>query len=273
MDKILRLSKESYAHYKMANFRDAFKLMHQSILLLQTNRLPLDSNQFNLLFDALEMLEVQMQQSSIIRSSNFSTNTLNVFSDMLNRKIQTTLGRLQQLKNDVAILLQAVYVAYDFCQNNQVDVSLASPILQFSVEEGGHIVLHCCNQMPQTLALLPIFNACFEQRLTEQGPNWEKIESLKATKDYAKGICILKTYFQLSNGNQKRLFLELAELYYLQKDYKNAVDAYMKSVVFGTPKAVVAEQIRFCCNHNARYAENPREAARWRRLIIDYFSQ
>lgn len=273
MDKMLRLSKESYAHYKMANFRDAFERMHRAINLLKINYLPLNSVQYNLLFDALEMLEVQMQQSSIIRSSNFSTNTLNVFSDTLNRKIQTTLGRLQQLKKDMAILLQAVYVAYDFCQNNQVDVSSDASIVQFSVAEGGHIVLHCCNQLPATLALVPIFNACFEQLLSEQGPNWDKIATLKDRKAYAEGIQTIKTYFQLSNGNQKRLFWELAELYYLQKDYKNAVDAYMKTVVFGTPKAEVAEQIRFCCNYEARQADNPKEAARWRRLIIDYFSK
>ena len=95
---MLRLSKESYAHYKTANFRDAFERMHRAIHLLKINYLPLNSVQFNLLFDALEMLEVQMQESSIMRSSDFSTNTLNVFSDTLNRKTQTTLGRLQQLK-------------------------------------------------------------------------------------------------------------------------------------------------------------------------------
>ena len=270
---MLRLSKESYAHYKTANFRDAFERMHRAIRLLKINSLPLNSVQFNLLFDALEMLEAQMQQSSIMRASDFSTNTLNVLSDTLNRKIQTSMGRLQQLQRDLETLLKAVYVAYDFCQNNQVDVSAAASIVQFSVAEGGHIVLHCCNQLPDTLALVPIFNACFEQLLSEQGPNWDKIATLKERKAYAEGIRIVKSYFQHTSGQQKRLFWELAELYYLQKDYKNAVDAYMKTVVFGTPKAEVAEQIRFCCNYEARQADNPKEAARWRRLIIDYFSK
>ncbi len=273
MDKMIRKSKESYANYQMANFRLAFDQMHQAIQLLEINHIYLNSDQFNLFYDALEMVDVQMQQTSIMLPSKFSTDTLNELLDTLNSNKRTTLGRLQHLKRDLEILLKAVHVAYDFCQNNQVDFSSASPSLQFSVAEGGHIVLHCCNQLPATLALVPIFNACFEEVVPENGPDWDRITALKAREAYAEGIHTIKTYFQQTSGQQKRLFWELAELYYLQKDYKNAVDAYMKTVVFGTPKAEVAEQIRFCCNYEARQADNPKEAARWRRLIIDYFSK
>lgn len=271
MKKAVRLAQQAYADYQMGNFRSAFQLMHRSLQCLGVVYHKMSDAQYNVLYDAYEMCAAQYGYCRLIEPSGYSANLLANFKLILDRKRRVSLVQLNQVLVEFSEMVYALYVIHDFCFNNDLNWQSEVVPLSFSMDSDAQLKLHIVHQNQEVQGLIDAFNACFYVHDKRGVVDWEHLQQLQDSEQQGAAVDLIKKYIGKYPKEQKTLFLKLAEVYFEQEDYVNAVDAYMKTVVFGTPKEQVAERIRFCCNYNARYADNPKEASRWRDLIYDFF--
>ena len=99
----------------------------------------------------------------------------------------------------------------------------------------------------------------------------KEVQKALNSKDIRSAQTLLEFMMEQYPESKKQAFLQLGHLHYQEKDYQKATEAYMKTIVMGTPKESVRKNIQVACNTLAREAESSKEAARWRDVLINFF--
>ncbi|MGH1339646.1 MAG: hypothetical protein ACRBFS_26240 [Aureispira sp.] len=224
------------------------------------------------LLDLLEMVESWYQGLPMLEESLYSKTLLQELTQLLEQEEKTEKGTLlQEQLTALDGLLEGLWISFDFFENNNLPFVTNPPLLSIQLEAEGGIQLYKWQEHPAIDTLIAEFKACFEQQLDDPEAYQEAVQALLEAQKLEEAEALLQEQLERFPENQRLAFLNLGALYFKQERYQKAMEAYMKAVVLGTPKDQIRSQAQTACNALARNAENAKAAARWRKILIDFF--
>lgn len=224
------------------------------------------------LLDAVEMIESWYQGLPMLETSAYSTELLATLRLLLQQeeKEETATAAQTQLAA-LDDLLEALWLGFDFFDNNNIPLEQTPPWLSLQVDGKGVVQLYKWQNHPAITALVQEFEACFKEQLDAIEDYQTAVQELLDHQQLAEAEALLQEQLERFPENQRLAFLSLGELYFQQERYQKAMEAYMKAVVMGTPKGEVRAQAQTACNALARTEEDAKAAGRWRKILIDFF--
>ncbi|MFK7799732.1 MAG: tol-pal system YbgF family protein [Aureispira sp.] len=225
------------------------------------------------LLDLLEMVESWYQGLPMLETSAYSQTLLQELKQWLEQEeeaykehkgVKEKLRALDQL-------LEGLWVGFDFFGNNNLSVENDPPLIALQMEANGQIQLYKCQEHAVVNQLIAEFKACFELQLDNPVDYAIALKPLLEQKQWEAAEALLQKQLEQFPSNQRLAFVSLAELHFLQEHYQQAMEAYMKAVMLGTPKDQIQKQVQTACNTLARTATDKKIAARWRQILIDFF--
>jgi len=271
MPKHIELTHQAFAAYASRSFESALSLLCRALNYWQPTDKPLSNGSYNALYDAVEMAENLSKHISIWESNAYSNKTIQALKDALDHLERIDWTKFNQQVETFKHLLEGVQIGFDFFSNNGLSLLEPNPIISFALTSKGEIELLKWRDSPRVDALILAFKACFKLEMTSLEQCQKEVQKALNLEDTVRAATLLKLMMQEYPENKKQAFLQLADLHFQAKDYQKAAEAYMKTVVLGTPKELVRKNIQVACNALAAETENYKEAARWREVLINFF--
>lgn len=222
------------------------------------------------LLDLLEMVESWYQGLPMLETSPYSQELLQRLTQLLEQE-EKAIETIEQQLATLDDLLKGLWVGFDFFENNNLSLEKTPPLISLQLEADNVVHLYKWQEHPLVEDLIAEFKACFKLQLKDIEDYQTAVQQQLEAKDWAGAQALLQEQLECFPDNQRQAFLSLGELYFRQERYQKAMEAYMKAVVMGTPKDQVRQQAQTACNALARNTENSKVAARWRKVLIDFF--
>lgn len=271
MPKHIELTHQAFAAYSSRNFEYALSLLCRALDHWQASNERLSDGTYNALYDAVEIAINLSMHIPVWEPTAYTNEIIQLLKDSLDdlEVIDWTLFNTQV--EEFKKVLEGVQIGFDFFSNNELSLLESNPIVSFSLPQKGEIALLKWTKNPQIESLIAEFNACFKIEMTSLEQCEKEIQKALEAKDNKRAEALLKLMMEQYPENKKQAFLQLADLHFQVKAYQKAAEAYMKTVVLGTPKELVRTNIQVACNALAAETENSKEAARWREVLINFF--
>jgi len=214
----------------------------------------------------INLLTVLISQLPIIENTAYQQAILTAFRDTIENESTPSPQQWKALRQ----LLDGIYLGISFFATNQLDLEPTQPILTFEVDE-EHIKLYKYADTPRVRNLVEQFNAMFEEEEAQINQLDAAIDRLLIQQEQDAAIELIEKKMEAHPQTKVDGFHQLGKIHYQAERYERAVDAFLKAILLGLPKAKVKMQIKTACEKLARYADTPKEAMRWRELFINYF--
>lgn len=224
------------------------------------------------LLDALEMVESWYEGLPMLEATEYSQQLLQQLTQLLEQEEQEETE--EQTKDGITALdelLEGLWMSFDFFDNNNLPLDTDPPLLSIALGAKGAVQLYKWQEHAVLEELVKEFEACFKLQLEDPVDYQKAVQELLAQGNLEAAESLLQEQLEHFPDNQRLAFLSLGELYFKQELYQKAMEAYMKAVILGTPKDFIRPQAQTACNALARTAENSKAAARWRKVLIDFF--
>lgn len=224
------------------------------------------------LLDALEMVESWYQGLSMLEPTAHSQQLLQQLTQLLEQEnpAQET-EAIQEALTGLEELLEGLWMCFDFFDNNNIPLEANPPLLSIGLGAKGAVQLYKWQEHAVVEELVQEFKACFEVQLESPTDYQQAVQELLEANQVEEAESLLQQQLEQFPDNQRLAFLSLGELYFRQEFYQKAMESYMKAVILGTPKELIRPQAQTACNALARTAENSKAAARWRKVLMDFF--
>lgn len=271
MLKHIELTHQAFAAYSSRNFDYALSLLCRALNYWQATHQGLSDGTYNALYDAVEMAENFLLHIPVWEATTYASETVQVLKDSLNDLEIIDWAEFNQQVEAFKDLLEGVQIGFDFFSNNELSLLDSNPIVSFALPQKGEIELLKWAENPRVEALIAAFNACFKVEMTSVEQCKKEIQKALDAKDNRRAEALLELMMEQYPEHKKQAFLQLADLHFEAKAYQKAAEAYMKTIVLGTPKESVRANIQIACNALAAETENSKEAARWREVLINFF--
>lgn len=271
MPKHIEFTHQAFAAYSSRNFESALSLLCKALYYWQPASQQLSNASYNALYDAVEMIETLSAYLAIWETNAYSTEVIQNLKSSLNNLKEMDWEHFNQQVETFRTLLEGVQIGFDFFENNELSLVEPDPILSFALTKEGEIELLKWEESPKVDALVVAFNACFKLEMKSLGQCEKEVQKALDVEDRTKAKSLLEFMMEQYPESKKQAFLQLADLHFQAEDYQKSAEAYMKTIVMGTPKELVRENIQIACNALAANAENSKEAARWREVLINFF--
>lgn len=268
------LTHQAVAEFLARNFEQTAKLLHQAFQKLEIEDLYLSDASFNAICDAIEIVELMYENLPVLEPTTYAQEAITQLKTAV-EKGGIDLPTFQKNILDFEILLCGLRIGLDFFCNNNLQLENPQTPLSFGVEKEDFIQLYQLKNTLETARLIELFNDCFiqkkEKNLAEYQSEIAALLSDSQVDSFIKAKKLLEEMMQQFPQSQRAAFLQLANLYFEQKDYRAAVDAYMKSIVMGTPKNGLKNNIQIACNSLAANASSKDEVKHWRTFLAEFF--
>jgi tetratricopeptide (TPR) repeat protein len=271
MPKHIELTHQAFAAYSSRNFESALSLLCRALNYWQPNNQRLSDGTYNALYDAVEIAENLSIHIPIWERNIYTSENIDALKKSLNELDTIDWAEFNEQVIAFKKLLEGAQVGFDFFSNNGLALVDSNPILSFALSQKEEIELLKWKDSPKVDALILAFNACFKIEMTSLEQCENEIQKALDSGDTARVESLLTFMMEQYPENKKQAFLQLADLHFQAKAYQKAAEAYMKTVVLGTPKESVRKNIQVACNTLAAETENSKEAARWREVLINFF--
>lgn len=271
MPKHTELTHQAFAAYSSRNFESALSLLCRALNYWQPTDKPLSDGSYNALYDAVEMVENFSIHLPIWEKNAYSNKTIQGLKDTLDHLETIDWAEFNEQVEAFKHLLEGVQIGFDFFSNNGLSLVDSNPILSFALTQTGEIELLKWTESLQVETLIDAFKACFKLEMTSLEQCQKEIQKALDISDVKRAEVLLELMMEAYPANKKQAFLQLGDLHFQAKAYQKAAEAYMKTVVLGTPKESVRKNIQVACNALAADTENSKEAARWREVLINFF--
>lgn len=268
------LTHQAIAEFFARNFEQTAKLLHQAFQKLEIEDLYLSDASFNAICDAIEIVELMYENLPVLESTHYAQETILQLKTAV-EKGGIDLPTFQKNILDFEALLYGLRIGLDFFCNNDLSLENPETALSFGLEKDGFIQLYQLKNTPETTKLIELFNDCFIQKIEKNLADYQtEITALLAENqedNIERAKKMLTEMMEKFPQSQRAAFLQLANLHFEQKDYRAAVDAYMKSIVMGTPKNGLRNNIQIACNSLAANASSKEEVKHWREFLAEFF--
>lgn len=271
MPKHIELTHQAFAAYSSRNFESALSLLCRALNYWQPTNKRLSDGSYNALYDAVEIAENLSIYIPIWETNVYTNKTIQTLKNSLNDLEAIDWVKFKEQVEAFKNLLEGAQIGFDFFSNNELSLLDSNPILSFALTQTGEIELLKWTRSPKVDALIVAFNACFKLEMTSVEQCQKEIQKALDTEDTTRAEALLGLMMEEYPENKRQAFLQLADLHFQAKAYQKAAEAYMKTIVLGTPKESVRKNIQVACNALAAETENYKEAARWREVLINFF--
>jgi len=269
--KCISLGHQATAEFATRNFERVVNLLLQVFDNLEITSLSIRNDIYNAIFDGVEMVELMLNHLPTIETNFYSQELIKALKDALSPKSSVDLVAFLKQLNDFQNLLAGIKVGFNFFNNNNLSLEAVNSIVSFGVLEGGYIELYRREDSEAVDLIVKEFNDCFAIQQSNVEAFETEIEKQLALGAIAKAKELLHQMMEQYPTTKKDAFFQLANLHFDGKEYREATDAYMKTILLGTRKEDVANKVQIACNVLAREAETVEEASRWRELLINFF--
>jgi tetratricopeptide (TPR) repeat protein len=271
MSKHIELTYQAFAAYSSRNFEHALSLLCKALYYWQPTSQSLSDSSYNALYDAVEIAENLSIHIPIWETNAYTTALIQGLKTSLDNLKEIDWSEFKEQVEKFKSLLEGVQIGFDFFNNNEISLIDSNPVLSFSLTQTGEIELLKWTESPQVDALIVAFNACFKLEMKSLEQCEKEVQKALKAEDTARAETLLEFMMKQYPESKKQAFLQLADLHFQVQSYQKATEAYMKTIVMGTPKESVRDNIRIACNALAAAAETSKEAARWRGVLINFF--
>lgn len=271
MPKHTDLTHQAFAAYSSRNFGYALSLLCKALYYWQPTDQPLSNATYNALYDAVEIAENLSIHLAIWERNAYTTEVIQTLKASLIDLKDIDWAEFNEQVELFKNLLEGAQIGFDFFKNNGLSLLEPNPILSFALTPKGAIELLKWTESPQVDALIVAFDACFKLEMKSLEQCEKEVQKALKTEDTERAEALLEFMMKQYPQSKKQAFLQLADLHFEVKAYQKATEAYMKTIVMGTPKESVRDNIRIACNALAAEAETSKEAARWRGVLINFF--
>ena len=271
MSKHIEFTHQAFAAYSSRNFEQALALLCKGLDHWESPAHRLSNASYNAIYDALEMIEALLVYVTVWESNDYVVQLLQTIRKSLDDVKEVVWDDFQQHIEEFKVLLQGVRIGFNFFNNNNLALLDANPILSFALTEEGTITLLKSRGNAKVDALVEAFNACFRAELTSLEQCEKEIKAALDLGDVSRAKYLLEWMMEQYPESKKQAFLQLGHLYFEEESYQKAAESYMKTIVMGTPKEFVRDNVQVACNRLAADASNSKEANRWREVLINFF--
>lgn len=263
---------QAIAEFFARNFEQTAKLLCRAFQNIEIRDLYLSDASFNAIYDAIEIVELFYENLPILEKNNYAETTTQSLKIAI-EKGNIDLATFQKNILDFENLLAGLQVGLHFFSNYNLSFENPETPLSFALEEDGFIELYQLKKDAATTALIQKFNDCFTQKKEKNIADFEaEIETLLQENplNYSAIQLQIEAMMQQFPTTQKKGFLQLGNLYFEKKEYRLALDAYMKSIVMGTPKNTLRANIQTACNSLKMYASTKEEEKHWKEFLEEF---
>jgi tetratricopeptide (TPR) repeat protein len=271
MPKHIEFTHQAFAAYSARNFEYALSLLCKALYYWEPTNQALSNARYNALYDAVEIAENLSIHLAVWETNAYTKEVIQGLKHSLDHLKEVNWTHFNQEVEAFKNLLKGVQIGFNFFNNNQLSFLEPYPILSFSLTKENAIELLKWEESARTAELVVAFNACFRLEMTSLEQCQKEVQKALNSKDIRSAQALLEFMMEQYPESKKQAFLQLGHLHYQEKAYQKATEAYMKTIVMGTPKESVRANIQIACNTLAREAENSKEAARWREVLINFF--
>lgn len=274
MEKMLWLTAQAQAAFRDRDVWRSICLIRDAWEQFEASEFPLMSNSsYNAALDLLAMLEVLLEVVPVLESTAYIQSSLKGFRTFLetDERGNFTKAQFDSEKAVITQLIQGVWAALDFFQNNRVELMNPKRLFSIGLENASELHLYQYQEHDQAYHLIEAFEACFFVELITVEDFDQAIQTTVNEGEMSKAQDLLKELMEKHPKEKQRAFLQSAELYLEAAVYDKAVDAYMKAVVFGASKASIKEAVQLACNRLISSSENNKVAKPWQELLINFF--
>jgi len=274
MQRYIDLVQQAITEFSAHNFDAVTTLLLRAWQSLSIESLSMTPAFYNALCNAVEMMDLICQHFPSILYDGFLETSIQNLKNAL--EVQTeqpiNLSTFNDYINAFGLCLQGLEFGVNFFSRQGL-LNSTEPLFFFRITASGTLELYENTKINgiDTTAVIEAFNAALHKEKKSAEAYLITAQQLLEEKQFAAAEQHLYQMMKVHSNTQKEGFFHLAGLYAEQQAYERATDAYMKSMVFGMPKAVVGEQVKKLCSLLIRAAENPKEAKRWQELLIDFF--
>lgn len=272
---------KAYLAFQQHYFVDCVERLQLSFEFLEKqNFTQLNNTEFNALYDALEMLQL-LVKLPIVEQNDYIQNTLGTFKQSLDRFMLPRGGSATELSEQIPIyrkLVNGLLIGIQYFQRKQISLNAFPPVLSFELSEDGQIALYAWIDRQPTVKPQPLeqfktdFEALFKKEQTSQKDYLAQAQSLQDNGEPQKALKILKHAMRVHPAIKKECFLQIGNIQFQQKDYAEAVDAYMKALVLGVPKQTIKAKVLEATQQLMSTAKDYKTITRWQELLDDFFS-
>ena len=271
MQKYIVAIHQAMAEFSMQNFSKTIDLLWQGWKGIVVKNLVVDKAMYNALCDGVAILEVLLHQLPIFEYNAYAKKTITSLNAVLYGNQKIILEEVEGLVDSFKHLLFGIHSGVQFFEAHRYNIATPDPLVSIEWTEKGELQLHQRHDNRIVEVITDDFYAYFKEKRNHPAVFYQAIEQAKEQNDTPKVIELLHELMTKFPKKQKECFLQIADLYFEAEAYREATDAYMKSIVLGVPKEEVVEKVRTACNTLAREAATSKEANRWRELLINFF--
>ncbi|MCH2045587.1 MAG: hypothetical protein MK212_15830 [Saprospiraceae bacterium] len=246
----------------------AFGIFHMYELRKLNHRL------YNVLYDATEVLAFSLSILTTITHNDYTQQCITLLQNELRFFVEDSKGG-NYLQLDEAILRYAnltksLCIANDFLK--AVEINIEDPLSPISLSVGAESIELYKNIHPKLGKAIDCnqylrqFQLFFHPKHQNLADFLTEIDQLAATKEYTNCIDLLQDRLKQDSKHQKALFYKLGDILFAQREYAEALEAYMKGYVLGGNKEQIKDNIQKACSHLMLYTDDPKERSHWQKL-------
>lgn len=274
MQRFIDLVQQAITEFSAHNFDAVTNLLLHACRQLSIENLSMTPVFYNALCDAVEMIDLICQHFPIIVYKGYLKQSVtNLKAALLDANTTVSLVVFTQNITAFTLCLQGLEFVLNF-SSKQAILTTNPPIFFFQIGEDGILELfeNTAVEDERKTAIIDAFNRILvDNQQTTVETYLANYQIFLEEKNLAAAEEQLLQMIEQHPKTQKEGFFHLAVVYTEQNEYEKAADAYMKSMVFGMPKAVIGKKIKNLCSHLIMMADNPKEAKRWQELLMDFF--
>ncbi|BDS11339.1 tetratricopeptide repeat protein [Aureispira anguillae] len=271
MQKHIELTHQAIAAYSSHNFEQAMDLLCKAFRQLHFSDLIFSDATYNAIFDAVEMVDVLFEHLPVLERSEEADLTIQNLKIALEELNLVEVDFFSKQVDDFQLLLKGLRVGFDFFEKRQIPLKIQPPMVSIAFKKGAYIQLIKWQNSAEVDRIINAFNASFSTPNSSLEDCQQQLELALSEGDKQRAEELLEDMMKRYPESKKQAFLKLGNLYFETKNYQKATEAYMKTIVLGTPKEMVRSNVQTACNALAAAAENPKEAGRWRDLLMNFF--
>lgn len=271
MDKHIELTHQAIAVYSARNFEEAIVLLQKAFSNLKFSNLKFSNATYNAIADALEMVELLFEHLTILERNQMTDLILQALKGSLMDLAKVNLETFSEQLGRFTSLLDGLQVGFNFFNQQQISLLETEPMISFDLVEADQIQLFKWRNDSEVMKLVEAFNNSFAPQTKSLEACRQAIEEALEKEDKAAAEELLLYMIERYPKSKQQAFLNLGHLYFKDKAYQKATEAYMKTIVMGTSKEEIKTEIQTACNALAAAAKTSKEASRWRELLINFF--
>jgi hypothetical protein len=278
MNSFITTIEKAYTDYNSGNVSDVGITLKSAFdFLLEAEKIQLDENLYNALYDALELTEMLIQPA-VFEKNDYLKNNILHFKNALNAFLLPQNGSVLDLTEAIFAfteVLNGLAVALMYLNRRKLKLADFPPEVSFELTENGFIKLYVwsdegADKIANLQSLREEFDALFEKEQKTADDLLKLAANYFENEDYESCLSALNRLHSVSESSRAICFLKKSEVYLKLNRYGEAVDAMMKSKVLGIPQNEFSDKLKFAVNQLIRQADSYAERKKWTEFHNEY---